>query len=99
MLRSQGNFELPRGGFLPNHSPLNLTIATTGASGAVFLRQFLLAVERDQRVKTVNFIASDSARRVMAEELGLNGRSNLVSRILGTPKAGSRASSKNPNKI
>jgi 4-hydroxy-3-polyprenylbenzoate decarboxylase len=101
MLRSQGNFELPRGGFLPNHSPHNLTIATTGASGAVFLRQFLLAVERDQRVKTVNFIASDSARRVMAEELGLNGRSNLVSRILGTSvaKAGSRASSKNPNKI
>ena len=43
----------------------------------------LLAVERDQRVQTVNFIASDSALRVMAEELGLRGRSNLVGQILG----------------
>ena len=70
--------------------PQNLTIATTGASGAIFLRQFLLAVERDKRVKTINFIASDSALRVMAEELGVNGRSNLVSRILGTDDQGVR---------
>ena len=46
-------------------------------------KQLLLAVERDQRVQTVNFIASDSALRVMAEELGLRGRSNLVGQILG----------------
>jgi 4-hydroxy-3-polyprenylbenzoate decarboxylase len=86
---------------LPNHPAQNLTIATTGASGAIFLRQFLLAVERDKRVKTINFIASDSALRVMAEELGVNGRSNLVSRILGTSssKAASRASSKIHDKI
>jgi flavin prenyltransferase len=76
---------MPRpGGFLPNHPPQNLTIATTGASGAVFLRHLLRAVERDRRVRTVNFVASDSALRVMAEELGLNGRSNLVGQILGT---------------
>jgi 4-hydroxy-3-polyprenylbenzoate decarboxylase len=68
---------------LPNHPPQNLTIATTGASGAIFLRQLLLTVEGDRRVETVNFIASDSALRVMAEELGLKGRSNLVGRILG----------------
>src|SRR5580658_3668639 len=43
-----------------NRPPLNLTIATTGASGVIFLRQLLLAVERDQRIETVNFIASDS---------------------------------------
>jgi 4-hydroxy-3-polyprenylbenzoate decarboxylase len=67
---------------LPNHPPHNLTIATTGASGSIFLRQLLLAVERDQRVQTVNFIASDSALRVMAEELGLRGRSNLIGQIL-----------------
>jgi flavin prenyltransferase len=71
------------GGFLPNHPPQNLTIATTGASGAIFLRQLLLAVEGDQRVETVNFIASDSALRVMAEELDLKGRSNVVGQILG----------------
>jgi flavin prenyltransferase len=69
--------------FLPNQPPENLTIATTGASGSVFLRQFLAAVEREKRIRTANFIASDSALRVMAEELGLKGRSNLVSQLLG----------------
>ncbi len=68
---------------MPNQPPQNLTVATTGASGSLFLRQFLLAVERDPRVKVVNFIASDSALRVMAEELTLRGRSNLVGQILG----------------
>jgi len=63
--------------------PKNLTVATTGASGATFLRQFLLALETDERVETVNFIASDSALRVMAEELELKGRNNLVTRLLG----------------
>ena len=67
---------------MPTQPPHNLTIATTGASGSIFLRQLLLAVERDQRVQTVNFIASDSALRVMAEELGLRGRSNLIGQIL-----------------
>jgi 4-hydroxy-3-polyprenylbenzoate decarboxylase len=64
---------------------VNLTVATTGASGAAFLKQLLLALENDQRVKTVNFIPSDSALRVMAEELGISGRSNLVQQILGSP--------------
>jgi 4-hydroxy-3-polyprenylbenzoate decarboxylase len=66
-----------------NRSPQNLTVATTGASGAIFLRHLLLAVECDDRIQTVNFIASDSALRVMAEELDLKGRSNLVGRLLG----------------
>ena len=68
---------------MPNHPPQNLTVATTGASGSVFLKQLLLALERDSRVSTVNLIASDSALRVMAEELGLRGRSNLVGQIMG----------------
>ena len=68
---------------MPNQPPQNLTVATTGASGSLFLRQLLLAVERDPRVKVANFIASDSALRVMAEELTLRGRSNLVGQILG----------------
>ena len=77
---------------LPNHLPQNLTIATSGASGAIFLKHLLLAVVRDQRLATVNFIASDSALRVMAEELGLKGRSNLIGQILGS--SGGRASRK-----
>ena len=63
--------------------PENLTIATTGASGSLFLKHFLLAVERDARVKTANFIASDSALRVLAEELAIEGRSDLIRQIIG----------------
>jgi 4-hydroxy-3-polyprenylbenzoate decarboxylase len=67
---------------LPN-SPQNLTIATTGASGSLFLRHLLLIVDRDTRVQNANLIASDSALRVMAEELGLRGRNNLITQVLG----------------
>jgi len=70
---------------LPNHPPQNLTIATTGASGSIFLKHFLLAAGRDARVQAINFIASDSGLRVLAEELGLKGRTNLVGQILGFP--------------
>ena len=65
--------------------PQNLTLATTGASGSIFLKCLLLAVERDSRVKTVNFIASDSGLRVLAEELGIEGRSDLLRQIIGAP--------------
>ena len=70
---------------MPNHLPQNLTVATTGASGAIFLKHFLLAAGRDRRITAINFIASDAALRVMAEELRLKGRSNLVGQILGFP--------------
>ncbi|MGB8985408.1 MAG: UbiX family flavin prenyltransferase [Candidatus Sulfotelmatobacter sp.] len=77
-----------------NHAPQNLTIATTGASGSIFLQQLLLAVERDVRVQHVNFIASDSALRVLAEELGIQGRSNLLPQILGAENGSPRGSNK-----
>jgi 4-hydroxy-3-polyprenylbenzoate decarboxylase len=91
------------GGSLPDHSPQNLTIATTGASGSIFLQHLLLAVARDQCVRTVNFIASDSALRVMAEELGIRGRSNLIEQLLGLPanlsvRSFSVRSSRNPSR-
>jgi flavin prenyltransferase len=62
---------------------LILTIATTGASGSVFLREALRRVEADQRIEKVNFIASDSGLRVIAEELGLTGRTSVVQQLLG----------------
>jgi flavin prenyltransferase len=62
--------------------PQNLTVATTGASGAVFLRHLLLLADNDDRIKTINFVASDSALRVMAEELDLRGRNNLIAQLL-----------------
>ena len=77
---------------MPNLPLQNLTIATTGASGSVFLRQLLLTVERDARIRTVNFIASDSALRVMAEELGIKGRANLIRQIIGTAGSAARFS-------
>ena len=75
---------------MANSPPKNLTVATTGASGAIFLRHLLRLVEADDRVETVNFVASDSSLRVMAEELGLKGRSELVGQILGSAKQTSK---------
>ncbi len=69
---------------MPPQPPENLTIATTGASGSVVLKKFLLTVEHDQRIKTANFIASDSGLRVLAEELSIEGRSDLLRQIIGT---------------
>jgi 4-hydroxy-3-polyprenylbenzoate decarboxylase len=69
-----------------HNPPQNLTVATTGASGSIFLRHLLLAIEKDSRIRTVNFVASDSGLRVMAEELGLRGRSNLIGQVLGKSK-------------
>ena len=65
-------------------APQILTVAVTGASGSVFARELLLALEADERVQRVNLIVSDNALRVMAEELALKGRANLVQRLLGT---------------
>jgi len=60
-----------------------LTVAATGASGSQFTRALLLLLERDKRVETVHFIASDNALRVFAEELEIKGRSDLVQQVLG----------------
>jgi flavin prenyltransferase len=80
-------FPASRSANLPILPPENITIATTGASGSIFLKHFLLTVDRDDRVKVVNFIASDSGLRVLAEELSTEGRSDLIRQIIGTPSA------------
>ncbi len=63
---------------------MNLTVAITGASGAVFAQQLLLALEADARVSHVNLVASESSLRVLAEELALSGRNALVEKLLGS---------------
>jgi flavin prenyltransferase len=63
--------------------PHNLTVASTGASGSEFLRQLLRVLDHDERVTTVNLIVSDNALRVMAEEIGISGRGNLLAQLLG----------------
>ena len=65
----------------------NLTVAITGASGAVFAQQLLLALEQDARVHHVNLVASESSLRVIAEELALSGRNSLVEKLLGAPSS------------
>jgi 4-hydroxy-3-polyprenylbenzoate decarboxylase len=65
----------------------NITVAMTGASGAVFGRELLRALEADERVSTVNFVPSENSLRVLAEELGLSGRNALVEKLLGAASA------------
>jgi 4-hydroxy-3-polyprenylbenzoate decarboxylase len=77
----------------------NLTIAATGASGAVFTRELLRAVQQDARVEMVNFIASDGALRVFAEELEIAGRNDLVDRLLGGKSAGAKISQQSNDDI
>jgi 4-hydroxy-3-polyprenylbenzoate decarboxylase len=64
---------------------VNLTVAITGASGSIFGQRLLRALERDSRVSHVNFIASENSLRVIAEELQLSGRSELIAKLLGKP--------------
>jgi 4-hydroxy-3-polyprenylbenzoate decarboxylase len=61
----------------------NLTVSITGASGSVFGREALRALESDPRVDKVHFIASENSLRVMAEELGVSGRNGLLEKLLG----------------
>jgi flavin prenyltransferase len=68
-----------------NPSGWNLTVAITGASGAVFGRELLAALNADERVNQINFIPSESSLRVLAEELQLSGRNQLVEKLLGSP--------------
>jgi flavin prenyltransferase len=62
---------------------MNLTVAITGASGSILGRELLRALEADDRVSRVHFVASENSLRVIAEELGLSGRSNLLDQLLG----------------
>src|ERR1700678_3322389 len=71
-----------------NQPPMRtLTVAVTGASGSIFPKHLLDALERDDRVGQVNLIISDSGLRVMAEELGISGRNELLPKLLGRSPA------------
>jgi 4-hydroxy-3-polyprenylbenzoate decarboxylase len=65
----------------------NLTVAMTGASGSVFARELLIALEADERVARVHFIASENSLRVLAEELEISGRNQLIEKLLGRAPA------------
>ena len=62
-----------------------LTVAITGASGSIFARELLRLLANDDRVEHVDLVVSDSALRVLAEELKLSGRNDLVAKLLSEP--------------
>ena len=61
-----------------------LTVAMTGASGAIFGQELLRALEADARVEQVHFVPSENSLRVIAEELELSGRNRLLEKLLGS---------------
>jgi len=63
----------------------NLTVAMTGASGAIFGQMLLRALEADARVERVHFIPSENSLRVLVEEMHLSGRNGLIEKLLGGP--------------
>lgn len=62
---------------------MNVIVGVTGASGAVLAQHLLSALEADARVSGVDFVASEAALRVMAEELHFSGRHEVVEKLLG----------------
>jgi 4-hydroxy-3-polyprenylbenzoate decarboxylase len=64
-------------------TPRTLTVAITGASGSIFPKHLLDRLDRDEQVGAINLIVSDSGLRVMAEELEISARNELVQKLLG----------------
>jgi 4-hydroxy-3-polyprenylbenzoate decarboxylase len=62
---------------------LTLTLAITGASGAIYAREMLRRLSADARVERIHLVASENALRVLAEELQLSGRNELAQKLLG----------------
>jgi 4-hydroxy-3-polyprenylbenzoate decarboxylase len=73
------------GAMLTTHR--TITLAVTGASGSVFARQMLCALEADPRVGHINLVVSNAGLRVVTEELGPIGRTGLVRHLLGSEPA------------
>lgn len=66
-------------------APANITLAITGASGSIFAVEMLRLLEADSRVAKVNLVVSESALRVLAEEMEISGRNGLVEKVCGAP--------------
>jgi flavin prenyltransferase len=64
-------------------APCNLTLAITGASGSIYAIEMLRALVADVRVTKINLVVSESALRVLAEEMEIHGRNDLVEKMIG----------------
>ena len=60
-----------------------ITLAITGASGSIYAAEILRALVVDSRVTKINFVVSENALRVFAEEMHLSGRNGLAEKLLG----------------
>jgi len=67
----------------PATSARVIALAITGASGIVFARHMLQALDSDPRVAHVYLVVSPSALRVLAEEDGVHAKNNLIEKLLG----------------
>lgn len=63
----------------------HLTLAVTGASGAIYAREMLRLLVADERVGRVHLVFSEHSLRVLAEELGISGRTDIVEKLIGSP--------------
>jgi 4-hydroxy-3-polyprenylbenzoate decarboxylase len=63
----------------------DITLAITGASGSIYAAEMLRALVADPHVARIQFVVSDSALRVFAEEMHLSGRNDLPEKLLGAP--------------
>ncbi len=63
---------------------MQIIAAITGASGAILCQELLRALEADDRIERIHFVASENSLRVVAEELGVSGRTGLLEKLLGT---------------
>ena len=62
---------------------MNVTLAVSGASGALVASSMLRMLAADARVTRVDLVVTESALRVMAEELGISGRPQMLERLAG----------------
>jgi 4-hydroxy-3-polyprenylbenzoate decarboxylase len=63
-----------------------ITVAITGASGAVYAQRLLVELEHSAEVGRVHLVVSSPGRRVLAEELDLSGSGDaLVEGLVGRP--------------
>ena len=69
------------------NTPSNITLAVTGASGAIYAAEMLRALSSDERVERIDFVPSEASLRVFAEELSFSGRTQLAEKLLGAPCA------------
>ena len=66
-----------------------ITVAVTGASGAVLAQKALQLLEEDGRVGRVHLVVSEAGQRLFAEELGISSGDlkQLPARLLGQSSA------------